>query len=109
MTTICTKLFHIVKPHCCFSKKDYRQYITIKRMVTDLNMDLEIVGLPTVREANGLAIMSSRNVYLKEERPSACTNCFFKIGAEAMIRRRESSKIINRDEKINQSGTLYRY
>lgn len=72
VTTVCAKLFNIVKPHIAvFGKKDYQQYVTIKRMVADLNMDLEIVGLPTVREADGLA-MSSRNVYLKEnERPSA--------------------------------------
>lgn len=72
VTTVCCKLFNIVKPHIAvFGKKDYQQFITIKRMVADLNLDLEVIGLPTVREANGLA-MSSRNVYLKEnERPSA--------------------------------------
>ena len=72
VTTVCAKLFNIVKPHIVvFGKKDFQQYITIKRMVDDLNLDLEIVGLPTVREADGLA-MSSRNVYLKEnEKPSA--------------------------------------
>ncbi|OGP66300.1 MAG: pantoate--beta-alanine ligase [Deltaproteobacteria bacterium RBG_16_44_11] len=72
VTTVCAKLFNIVKPHIVvFGKKDFQQYITIKRMVDDLNLDLEIVGLPTVREADGLA-MSSRNVYLEEnEKPSA--------------------------------------
>jgi len=72
VTTVCSKLFNIVKPHyAVFGKKDYQQYVTIKRMVADLNMDLEIIGLPTVREADGLA-MSSRNVYLQEnERSSA--------------------------------------
>lgn len=72
VTTVCNKLFNIVKPHVAvFGKKDYQQFITIKRMVTDLNLDLEILGMATVREASGLA-MSSRNVFLKEnERPSA--------------------------------------
>ncbi len=72
VTTICTKLFNIIKPHVAvFGKKDFQQYVAIKRMVEDLNLDLEIVGLPTVRETDGLA-MSSRNVYLqKNERPSA--------------------------------------
>lgn len=72
VTTVCMKLFNIVKPHVAiFGKKDYQQYVTIKRMVADLNLDLEIIGLPTVREADGLA-MSSRNVYLKnDERISA--------------------------------------
>ena len=67
VTTICAKLFNIVKPHVTiFGKKDFQQLVTIKRMTADLNMDLEVVGMPTVREADGLA-MSSRNIYLKEE------------------------------------------
>ena len=72
VTTVCTKLFHIVKPHVTiFGKKDFQQYVTIKRMVRDLNMDIEVVGMDTTRESDGLA-MSSRNVYLKpEERESA--------------------------------------
>ena len=72
VTTVCAKLFNMTKPHVTvFGKKDFQQLVTIKRMVTDLNMDLEVVGLPTVREHDGLA-MSSRNTYLKEdERASA--------------------------------------
>jgi pantoate--beta-alanine ligase len=72
VTTVCCKLFNIVKPHVAvFGKKDYQQFVTIKRMVADLNLDLEIIGMPTVRETDGLA-MSSRNVYLNEnERVSA--------------------------------------
>jgi len=74
VTTVCCKLFNIVKPHSAiFGKKDFQQLAAIKRMVADLNQDLEIVGLPTFREPDGLA-MSSRNVYLsKEERSSALT------------------------------------
>lgn len=72
VTTVCTKLFHIVKPHATiFGQKDFQQYVTIKRMVHDLNMDIEVIGMRTTREPDGLA-MSSRNVYLKpEERESA--------------------------------------
>lgn len=74
VTTICCKLFNIVKPHSAvFGRKDFQQLAAIRRMVEDLNLDLEIIGLPTFREPDGLA-MSSRNVYLsKEERVSALT------------------------------------
>jgi pantoate--beta-alanine ligase len=72
VTTVCAKLFHIVKPHVTlFGRKDFQQYVTIRRMVRDLNMDIEVIGMQTTREPDGLA-MSSRNVYLKpEERESA--------------------------------------
>jgi pantoate--beta-alanine ligase len=67
VTTVVNKLFNITKPHrAYFGKKDAQQLIVIKRMVEDLNMDVEIVGMPIVREEDGLA-MSSRNKYLDQE------------------------------------------
>jgi pantoate--beta-alanine ligase len=72
VATVCCKLFNIVKPHTAiFGKKDFQQLVVIRRMVKDLNMTLEILGMPTAREADGLA-MSSRNVYLQaNERKAA--------------------------------------
>jgi pantoate--beta-alanine ligase len=74
VTTVVNKLFNITKPHrSYFGLKDYQQYRVLHRMVTDLDMDIEVIGLPTVREEDGLA-MSSRNAYLSaDERESALT------------------------------------
>ncbi len=71
VTTICNKLFNICRPdRAYFGLKDAQQYMIIRKMVADLNMNLEIVPMPTVREPDGLA-MSSRNVYLKPDQRKA--------------------------------------
>ncbi|MGB9731615.1 MULTISPECIES: pantoate--beta-alanine ligase [Calditerrivibrio] len=96
VATIVCKLFNIVKPdRAYFGLKDYQQVLVIKKMVEDLNMDVDIVPMPIVREEDGLA-MSSRNVYLsKEERESALSlNRSFALVEELLKNGVRNSKTI---------------
>jgi pantoate--beta-alanine ligase len=73
VTTVCAKLFDIVQPDkAYFGQKDFQQTIVVKKVVKDLDIPLEIVMCPIVREPDGLA-MSSRNVYLNAEERKAAT------------------------------------
>lgn len=76
VTTIVMKLFHIVDPHFAFfGQKDAQQMIIVRRMIQDMNMDVEVIRVPIVRERDGLAI-SSRNIFLTPEQRAAAPVLF---------------------------------
>ena len=80
MATVVARLFNIVQPtRAYFGQKDAQQLLVIKKMVADLNMNLEIVAVPTVREPDGLA-MSSRNIYLNPEERQAAVVLYQSLG-----------------------------
>ncbi len=86
VTTVVTRLFNIVQPHrAYFGKKDYQQLAVIRRMVSDLHIPVEIRGVETVRDADGLAL-SSRNVRLTPEqrRAAAVLNAALTDAEEAI-------------------------
>ncbi|MGO5081370.1 pantoate--beta-alanine ligase [Oscillospiraceae bacterium LCP25S3_E4] len=94
--TVVSKLFLIVSPdRAYFGQKDAQQLAVIKRMVRDLNFDIEIVGCPIIREADGLA-KSSRNTYLSpEERKAAVIlHKALEKGKELVLNGEKSSKVI---------------
>lgn len=86
VATVVTKLFGIVRPQLAlFGQKDFQQSALVQRLVEDLNLGVEIVVRPTVREPDGLA-MSSRNVYLSPQQRLVATTLYksLRAGAEAI-------------------------
>ena len=109
VTTVVNKLFNITKPHrAYFGLKDYQQYRVLDRMVTDLDMDIDIIGLPTVREKDGLA-MSSRNAYLSAgQRESALSLSRSLEAAQKMVNKgeRDPAVIVSRVKELIESQSL---
>ncbi len=111
VTTVVTKLFNIVMPHfAVFGQKDGQQLAVIKRMVRDLNLPVEIIAAPTVREQDGLA-MSSRNEYLTpEERKVAPALYKSLLMAKKLIEQgeRRSANIISAMRKYIEGAGPFR-
>lgn len=108
VATVVCKLFNIVRPHrAYFGQKDYQQTLIIKRMVEDLNFDIEVVVCPTIRESDGLA-MSSRNVYLNERERKAATLIYrsLKEGERLLKEGLKPSQVNLEIKKILQSEPL---
>jgi len=123
VTTVVNKLFNIVEPtRSYFGQKDAQQVAVIRKMVTDLNMNTEVVVCPTMREKDGLA-MSSRNTYLNpEQRQGAAVlyraltlakELFAKGERDSGVMRREMTELIEKEPlgnidyiSIADTGTL---
>jgi pantoate--beta-alanine ligase len=103
VSTVVSKLFHVVKPHTAyFGQKDYQQCVVVKRMVKGLNMDVKIAVLPTVREQNGLAL-SSRNSYLTAEERRAASAIYRSLSsAEQLVKAgvKEPEKLKNKMQAV---------
>ena len=111
VTTVVCKLLNIVKPHVAiFGEKDFQQLVAIRQMVSDLNLDMEIVGMPIYREEDGLA-MSSRNRYLTTDgrKAALCLSHSLKRAKELFEQgERNTEEIIKEARNIIEAEKLAR-
>lgn len=108
--TVVSKLFHIVTPDkAYFGQKDAQQLVIIRKMVQDLNFDIQIVGCPIVREEDGLA-KSSRNTYLNaEERKAAlCLSKAIRRGMDVIHPQANASEVLGEMRAIIEAEPLAR-
>ncbi len=98
--TVCSKLFHVVGPDVAmFGEKDFQQLVLVKRMVRDLHFPLSVVGVPTVREPDGLAL-SSRNVYLSSEDRGRARVLSRALGEGAAVSARGPDAVLERAREV---------
>ncbi len=111
VTTVCAKLFHIVEPdRVYFGEKDYQQLAVIRRMVRDLDFPLEVVGVETVREPDGLAL-SSRNQRLSARERRAAVCVYRGLGAAQRLHaggESQAAELVNAARAVINSEPLSR-
>jgi pantoate--beta-alanine ligase len=107
VATVCAKLFGQVRPdHAYFGEKDWQQLQVVRRMVADMHLPLEIIGVPTMREPDGLAL-SSRNRFLNERERAVAPLLYGAISdaAEELARGREAASALQAARgRLNQAG-----